>query len=518
MILMATFDRPLRVLANAPLFRHPLIGPFLRLVGALPVNRRQEAGDDPHKNAALFAATTAALRAGEAIAIFPEGRTQPEPALQTVRTGAARMLLAAEDAGAGAVTLLPVGLVFDEPGTFRSGRALVLVGSPVETSGLAGRDPAADPAAARALTDRLTEALRAQIVEADDRHTLRLLKLVEELWRDRDGAPEPPEGLRVLWLQGAMRASPVAAAGRRRTASRRSDGKLEAYDAECETARASPPSSSRAGTRRRPSRASSRREGLAAPRRPPLALCGLLVHGLPYRLTAFAVRRIPHTDEEEATDKIVAGLVFYPLCWIAEGWAVHALSAEPALIAFLIAVPADGVSSRSRGPSGSAACEAKRAAFGRFLWRPRALPAAAEASAASSPTSSTRSRRSGAFGGGELGMTLPPGSRALGSSASDSPAGSRPRRCIARRAFPEGRIGDRLLELDRAARTGACGSIRAGPTRFSSRRRPSSTCSASSSSASPSSARASGRSSASRSSSRCGRSARASARCPRPRA
>src|SRR5262252_1498176 len=61
MIGIATIPRRLRILANAPLFRHPLIGPFLRMMGALPVHRRKEAGDDPAKNAALFEATTAAL-------------------------------------------------------------------------------------------------------------------------------------------------------------------------------------------------------------------------------------------------------------------------------------------------------------------------------------------------------------------------------------------------------------------------------------------------------------------------
>ncbi|MBI2468118.1 MAG: 1-acyl-sn-glycerol-3-phosphate acyltransferase, partial [Candidatus Rokubacteria bacterium] len=51
MLLLSVIPRRLRTLANAPLFRHPLIGPFLRLVGALPVHRRQEAGDDPARNA-----------------------------------------------------------------------------------------------------------------------------------------------------------------------------------------------------------------------------------------------------------------------------------------------------------------------------------------------------------------------------------------------------------------------------------------------------------------------------------
>src|SRR5437763_2111677 len=64
MLLVARLPRRIRTLANAPLFGHPLIGPFLRLLGALPVHRRQEAGMDPARNTALFAATTATLRGG----------------------------------------------------------------------------------------------------------------------------------------------------------------------------------------------------------------------------------------------------------------------------------------------------------------------------------------------------------------------------------------------------------------------------------------------------------------------
>src|SRR6185295_18537943 len=103
--------------------------------------------------------------------------------------GAARMLLDAQrDGAAAAVTLLPVGLVFHDPGTFRDGRALVLVGEPIVSAdcvALAGSEP---EQAARTLTTRLGDALRGLIVEADDRRTLRLLSLVEELWSDETGA------------------------------------------------------------------------------------------------------------------------------------------------------------------------------------------------------------------------------------------------------------------------------------------------------------------------------------------
>ena len=345
MLLIATFERPLHVLANAPLFRHPLIGPFLRLMGGLPVHRRQEAGDDPEKNRALFAATTEALGRGGAIALFPEGRTQPEPALQAVRTGAARMLLAAEEARPGEtpVVLLPVGLVFDRPGTFREGCALVRVGPPVPTGDLVGEGAGAGlPPPARRLTDRLRDALRAQIIEADDRATLRLLRLTEEIRRDRrdEGGPAPSEADRVRWLQAAMRAYRALL----RTDPDRVAAFREALESFEEDARRSGFVSERLF--RRYSFGSVTRfvavEGFALLVAAPLALCGLVLHGIPYRVTAWAVTKIPHTDEEEATDKMAAGLMIYPLCWLAEGAATFAIGRGRALALFLLALPLTG--------------------------------------------------------------------------------------------------------------------------------------------------------------------------------
>ena len=366
MMLLTVVPRPLRTLANAPLFRHPLIAPFLRLVGALPVHRRQEAGDDPGRNAALFAATTEALRAGGAILVFPEGRTQPEPVLQTLRTGTARMLLAAENGGpmAARVTLLPVGLVFHQPGTFRSGRALVLIGPPVATEDLLAGGDATTGRAARVLTDRLTDALKAQIVEADDRHTLRLLELVEGIWRENAGLAPPDETARVAWMRRAMhtyrslreRAPDRVAAFRK---------ELEAFDAELEGSGLAAERLSRTYSAWGVARFASS-EGLSLLLGAPLALCGMALHVLPYRLTAAAVRLIPHTDEEEATDKIAAGLVLFPLAWLAEGWAVFALGGGRALILFLAALLPTGFFALAwRGRVEHVRQEAR--AFSRFL-------------------------------------------------------------------------------------------------------------------------------------------------------
>lgn len=44
LLLYVISPRPVRFLAKAPLFKHPLVSPFLRLLRAVPVQRRQDPG------------------------------------------------------------------------------------------------------------------------------------------------------------------------------------------------------------------------------------------------------------------------------------------------------------------------------------------------------------------------------------------------------------------------------------------------------------------------------------------
>ena len=214
-LLLAVLPRRLVSVAKAPLFSNPLIGPFLRLIGALPVHRRQEGGTDPARNAALFEASSATLRSEQAILIFPEGVSQPEPQLMPLRTGAARMLLAAEGDGVGPVTLLPVGLMFHEPGTFRTGWALVSVGEPVPAADCVALARAEPEEAARRLTARLGEAMRGLIALVDDRQTLRLVEILDVALHLAAQQGDPP---RVVAAQVPVRPRgappPVRARGR----------------------------------------------------------------------------------------------------------------------------------------------------------------------------------------------------------------------------------------------------------------------------------------------------------------
>jgi 1-acyl-sn-glycerol-3-phosphate acyltransferase len=365
MLIMATFPRRITVLANAPLFRHPLIGPFLHAVGALPVNRRKEAGDDPGKNEAMFAAAIAYLKTGGAILIFPEGRTQPVPTLLPLRTGAARLLLGTEAAGKRhGVTLLPVGLVFETPGTFRVAAALIAVGAPVPVDDDIAASAAEPESSVRGLTERLADAIRAQIVEAEDHHTLELAAALERAWREERGDARADAEASLAWRREVMRAArrlderaPARIAEFRR--------RLERYRARLSESGLSDAELGQAYTAAivvRWTLANALKLGVTLP----LALWGVAAHALPYWLTRIAVAAMRRTDEEEATDKMAAGLVLYPLCWAVEAWAVQRVAGGAALAVFLLLLGPSGLIALAwRERLGRVARQAR--AFARFV-------------------------------------------------------------------------------------------------------------------------------------------------------
>ena len=374
LLLLATIPRTLRPVAKAPLFRHPLVGPFLRLAGALPVHRRQDPGSRPGDNVAMFTAAASVLGAGEAILIFPEGVSQPEPVLMPLRTGVARMVLGTEGDGDGDVpvtTLLPVGIVFHEPGTFRSGWALVLVGAPVpidDCRALARTEP---ERAVRELTGRVAEALRALIVEAEDRETLHLTEALEVIRRAeaeeaRDATAVPVSRRdRVAWIQAAARAHRWLAL-RDPARVRRFRAEVESFIADLERLGLSPQVVGRAYSPGVVARYAGR-EALALLGGLPLALWGVACHALPYGLTALAARCLAGAADVAATFKLAAGAVLYPACWALEGWIVSRALGGWGLAVFLVALIPTGLFALG-WQARLARVRRDARAFVRFLW------------------------------------------------------------------------------------------------------------------------------------------------------
>src|SRR3982751_3817639 len=85
--------RRVSFLAKSPLFRMPVIGYLVRALEAIPVYRRQDAGEDTSRNRETFEKCRALLKRGGTIAICPEGVSHNEPHILPLKSGTARIAL-----------------------------------------------------------------------------------------------------------------------------------------------------------------------------------------------------------------------------------------------------------------------------------------------------------------------------------------------------------------------------------------------------------------------------------------
>jgi len=320
LLLLAPLPVRLRFLAKSTLWKIPPFRPFLDLAGAIPVYRRQDEGEDTSRNVETFARAGEVLAARGAIALFPEGKSHSEPALQPLRTGAARIVLEAErkHPGLGA-RIVPAGLLFDAKQTFRS-RALVQVGEPIDPAPEIEMDRRDPVAAVRSLTARIDEGLKEVTLNYGTWEDARLIARAADLYRRR--APELPgrgrlsegvvfrraflEGYRSLRERHPERVAAVAEAVREydrllRASGLRDDQVAAAY----------------------PSSPVLRFVGRALLRlllQLPVAVVGTLLSYPVYRIVGPLVRRLTRDPDQVATLKVLGALILFPLAWIAEGW------------------------------------------------------------------------------------------------------------------------------------------------------------------------------------------------------
>ncbi len=139
--LMTTITRPITLTAKVTLGRNPLLGLLLKWHGVITFHRHQDAGKDnnPQRNPEALQKCLDKLLAGEVVCLFPEGVSHSDSEMHEFRTGAARLALAYEQArhkhSLPPLTLLPVGLNYDDKSRFRS-NLLVVFGQPLDQNHL----------------------------------------------------------------------------------------------------------------------------------------------------------------------------------------------------------------------------------------------------------------------------------------------------------------------------------------------------------------------------------------------
>ena len=295
-----------RFLAKSTLWKNPLLAILLALGRVIPVHRRQDAADgaNPAQNEHMFRTAGQVLAECGTIALFPEGQSHSEPQLQPLKTGAARLALAAP----ANVRIVPVGIVFEDKQRFRT-RALLVVGEALDTDAermTLARD-AAD--AVRALTERMNGALRQVTINADTWTDRRLLERAAEIVSpESDSLEQRHLRMRELldgyhWL-AAERPGHVPAV---RAAVAQYDNTLDTLEVHASE--------------------SDNDIGLAAIGRwvvllfgavllrAPVALVGILLNFIPYRAVAWLASHESKLPDEPASWKLLAALVIYPSFW-----------------------------------------------------------------------------------------------------------------------------------------------------------------------------------------------------------
>lgn len=354
-VVWATAGRHVRFLAKSPLFHGPL-NPLLVWAGAIPVYRRIDEGADTSKNAETFRDVHAALAHGDAVCVFPEGVSHSTGHLVPLRTGAARMALAAERAGT-RVALVPVGLNFDRKTAFRS-RVTVVYGQPFSCRDIAEEQSAEEPGAVRALTDLIARQIRRLLIEADPKADARLVQRVDRLYsaaRIRTGTAEEKVARRRAIAQGIERL--------RATDPRRYDEallKVRRYDERLRRFRLRDQHLDWRITAADAWRFAVR-ESLAAVVLVPLSAAGLLIFFVPYHLTAAVARRVTREPDVAATAKVFTGAIVYSLWLAVLGTIVWSIAGTTPAVAAVAAAPAIAILSLFAIERESAVLDAVRA-------------------------------------------------------------------------------------------------------------------------------------------------------------
>jgi 1-acyl-sn-glycerol-3-phosphate acyltransferase len=318
-LLFGFLPLPVRCLAKSTLWDNLGLRLLMQLGGAIPVYRRQD-GADVSQNQETFVRCRETLADGGAIALFPEGLSHDEPALQPLKTGVARIALEAEsELGPLGTRIVPGGLVFERRHEFRS-RVLIQVGESLDLANEIEHYTREPKVAVRELTGRIGEALAGVTLNYDSWNDARLIERAADIFaRPELEVPTPGN----LAARVPVRLAVIE--GYRELASEHPDriGRLadqvERYDRLLRLAGLSDEQVASSYPRSRVARF----VGLTTVRLLlflPVALAGTLLNWLPYKIPGWVTRhlRLERKVNEPATYKVMISFFLFPLFWLAE--------------------------------------------------------------------------------------------------------------------------------------------------------------------------------------------------------
>jgi hypothetical protein len=312
----------------------------------LPLYRVQDDPDQLHRNKLAFQETVDSLAAGDALLTFPEGKSHSEPALAPLKSGVARMTLAAEEEKDWrlGVKVVPIGLAYHRRHRFRS-RVVVGIGDPIAVSDWSEAYKTDRATAIRSLKRAISKGLEERTLNLSAEGDRQLVETADLLyarardevgWRERQPLQERLPRLQRLakvfaWLKvsdperwerlarrlrGHQRTLELLGSGEADVPPRYEAGRVAHYVL---------------------------REGLQLGLVMPAAAMGLAAWYLPYLATGFYCKLVKPDNDMAATVKLLTAVVVFPVAHA--GWIALAasLGGWPAALAVAIALPPLGL-------------------------------------------------------------------------------------------------------------------------------------------------------------------------------
>jgi glycerol-3-phosphate O-acyltransferase/dihydroxyacetone phosphate acyltransferase len=331
-----------RFLAASYLWKFPPARFLFWLAEVVPVHRRRDGSDTPD-NKSTFETCHEVLADGAHILIYPEGEVHREPAMLPLKTGAARIALgAAVESGVRGITIVPVGMVYDDKARFRS-QAAIHVGKPIRVDDWVDRYRADEVTTVRALTDTLAERLREVTLNHASWHEAMVIDRAAAITilGERDPGPREPVFAERSALHRALLGAIEASGGEDGEAFQRLAAAVEAYRRDIALLGIDDP---RAVPRLQPGwiRLRIARLAVGSVVLMPFAGIGMLLDG-PVVLAVNLVKSRVHHPAWQLTAKGLTGFVLLPVVWATETTVAYKRFGGRVALAVFAAGPIGGI-------------------------------------------------------------------------------------------------------------------------------------------------------------------------------
>jgi hypothetical protein len=321
----------------------PIIGYLVKALDSLPVYRRQDEGEDVTKNQETFVGARKLLARGGTIGICPEGVSHDEPGLRPIKTGAARISLAAVSTNeVSELKVVPAGLYYTSKTSFRSD-ALLYFGKPIDVEPVTLEADGTPPReAVRALSHRIETALREVILDAKHEEELQTTARAERIFSSAS-YDDSGESLKTeLRLQQRFIKAYSVLQQRQPERLRRLELRMIRFEEELQQAGVDPDELSPPGSTLRVVAAIIRRSLLFLLMLGP-AIIGTIAHYPAYKLGGYLARTISKdSDDVISTVKIISEMLLFPLTWIVLAVLGYIYFGWWAVAAVLLVIPISG--------------------------------------------------------------------------------------------------------------------------------------------------------------------------------